>query len=227
MGDHDNPPTCLSTLKHDLHVRDVVLHYFGCLRENERAEFFNDLPPYKKQRIIDEEKRIRQQRALFEKEEETAILVDDFKKSHNEYFQSLSPEKREQIKDKEKRLGKQRSILEVQKSPESPNKAFSRQSTSSLDGASNVTKPSKENGFGFHAYAVFYKKSEPWNDDSCIDQFPNQKKPLKDLLYHKIKAENPLMRDCDEDEIRWFHFPGNNMDWIEVGKPHAHYRYYY
>jgi hypothetical protein len=225
MGDHDNPATCLSAFEHGSHVRDVVLHYFGCLRECERAKFFAPLPAYKKQRIREEEKRIRQQRALFEQDEETNLLVRKFKRSHNDFFKSRSEEMQKRIKDEEERLRNLPSILEVgtndtPNSPESPNQQFSRQSTSSLDGGSNVTKPSKDNGFGFHAYAVFYRNSAPYDDSFCNDKFPNQRTPLKDLLYNKVKAVNPLMRDCekDENEIRWFHFPGNNMEWVEVGE---------
>jgi len=230
MGDHDNPATCLSAFEHGSHVRDVVLHYFGCLRESERTEFFVQLPNYKKQRIRDEEKRIQQQRALFEKDKETNGLVELFKKSHDDFLQSRSEGMRQQIKDKEEeRLKELPSILEAgtneaSNSPESPNKQSSRQSTSSLDGGSNVTKPSKENGFGFHAYAVFYRNSVPYDDSLCNDKFPNQKKPLKDLLYNKVQAANPLMRACEKDEIRWFHFPGNNMELIEVGNLHAECR---
>jgi hypothetical protein len=228
MGDHDNPATCLSAFEHGSHVRDVVLHYFGCLGESERAEFFAHLPDYKKQRIRDEEKRIQQQRALFEQDKETNALVKIFKRSHNDFLKSRPEEMQKRIKDKVERLKEMPSILEVGTNeapniPESPNKQFSRQSTSSLDGGSNVTKPSKDNGFGFHAYAVFYRNSVPYDDSLCNDKFPNQKKPLKDLLYNKVKAANPLMRACekDENEIRWFHFPGNNMEWIEVGNLHA------
>jgi hypothetical protein len=125
MGDHDNPATCLSAFEHGSHVRDVVLHYFGCLRVCERAEFFAPLPEYKKQRIRDEEKRIRQQRALFEKDEETNVLVTKFKRSHNDFFKSCSEEMQKRIKDEEERLRNLPSILELgtndtPNSPESP-----------------------------------------------------------------------------------------------------------
>jgi hypothetical protein len=104
--------------------------------------------------------------------------------------------------------------------PQTVQRAQTSNSVGSLDGGSNVTKPSKDNGFGFHAYAVFYRNSAPYDDSFCNDKFPNQRTPLKDLLYNKVKAVNPLMRDCekDENEIRWFHFPGNNMEWVEVGE---------
>jgi hypothetical protein len=229
MGDYDKVATCLSSAEHGSDVRDVLLHYFGCLRANKRAEFFASLPPAKKQRIRLEETVIWQQRAHFEKEEDTRGLVERFKRSHNEFFYSLPREKQKLIREEEKRLSELRSILElgtdeVRNSPDRPNQPFSRQSTSSLEGGSNVAKPSMGNGFGFRASAVFFRNSEPYTDPSCSDHFPNQEKPLKDLLYNKDKAVNPLMRDCEKCEIRWFHFPANNMDWVEAGEPHVHYR---
>lgn len=65
------------------------------------------------------------------------------------------------------------------------------------------------------AYAIFFRNSEPHDDESCSDNFPNQKFPIKDLIYQKA-AGNPLMRPCKQNEVRYFHLPGNNMEWIEV-----------
>jgi hypothetical protein len=118
-------------------------------------------------------------RSEFSNSEETNGLVRKFKKSHNDFFKSHSEEMQKRIKDEEARLRNLPSILEVRtnetsNSPESPNQQFSRQSTSSLDGGSNATKPSKDNGFGFHAYAVFYRNSAPHDDSFCNDKFPNQ-----------------------------------------------------
>ncbi|RYP33752.1 hypothetical protein DL767_004619 [Monosporascus sp. MG133] len=45
-------------------------------------------------------------------------------------------------------------------------------------------------------------------------QFPDQKIPMYKILNEPEK--NPLMEECPHDEIRYFHFPTNNMAWIET-----------
>lgn len=45
--------------------------------------------------------------------------------------------------------------------------------------------------------------------------FPNQKIPLS-LLLKGDKKKNPLMWDCEDDMIRCFHIPANNMTSCEV-----------
>ncbi len=66
------------------------------------------------------------------------------------------------------------------------------------------------------AYAIFKKKAGFYDDERCTDTFPDQRIRIKDLLYNKDKNANPLMSDCEEDEIRYFHIPSNNMEWVEV-----------
>lgn len=77
------------------------------------------------------------------------------------------------------------------------------------------TWPTKDNAFGLSAYMIFFKKSEPFTDTHYPDQYPNQRIAVKDLLDKNVKT-NPLMQECGDDEIRYFHLPGNNMEWIEV-----------
>jgi hypothetical protein len=38
--------------------------------------------------------------------------------------------------------------------------------------------------------------------------------PLNVLL--NASENNPIMKQCGEDEIRYFHFPANDMAWVEV-----------
>ena len=81
MGDHDYSATYLSSFEHGHNVRDVLLHYFGCLRDAERGDFFKTLPLYKQERIEMEERRIRNLRAFLEEEETTKELIRKFKTS--------------------------------------------------------------------------------------------------------------------------------------------------
>ncbi|KAK8102513.1 hypothetical protein PG984_015659 [Apiospora sp. TS-2023a] len=78
--------------------------------------------------------------------------------------------------------------------------------------------------YGIKASAMYFKRVEGeectwggWTSDHTSyggSKFPNQK-----IAMHKIlegTAENPLTERCPVDCIRYFHFPTNNMDWIEV-----------
>ncbi|KAL2063961.1 hypothetical protein VTL71DRAFT_4455 [Oculimacula yallundae] len=175
MGDHDTPATCLSSHEHGNDVRDTFLHYFGCLKEAEREVYFESLEPDEKERIEAEKTRIHAQRAYFEEDGETKLLVDRFKVSLAERIPRL-----------------RHGVV--------------------FDGV--PTKPCKENSYGLNAYMVFFKNAEPFTNELYLGKFPNQRIAVKDLL-HDDKGTNPLMQECGENEIRYFHLPGNNMDWIE------------
>jgi hypothetical protein len=54
------------------------------------------------------------------------------------------------------------------------------------------------------------------SDERFPDKFPNQRIPLKDLLYNKDCQSNPLVERCRKGTVRYFHLPGNDMEWIEV-----------
>lgn len=189
MGDHDNPSTCLSSNPHSHHVRDIFLHYSGCLRENERDEFFKSLKPYKQKRIEREEQRIQSLRLLFEKEEkETKGLAKKFMTSLNDW--------RIEYWDK---YPTRRITPPTTKRETEP--AFN--------------KPDKKNGFDLFANMILFRDSLPWSDTGSLDKFPNQKISIQSLLYEKDISKNPLMRQCEKNEIRYFHLPGNNMEWVE------------
>jgi hypothetical protein len=179
MGDHDYPATCLSSFEHGNDVRDVVLHYFGCLREAEREVYFKQLPHHKQDRITKERNRILEQRALFEVNDRTKDLLRKFRKS-------LS-----QLPFVRGRTGDTRHS------------------------GDDLVKLCKENAWGMSAYVISFRNSERYTDPNCSDHFPKQKLDVKDLLYNKDEKTNPLMRPCEKDEIRYFHLPGNNMEWIE------------
>ncbi|KAM7221765.1 hypothetical protein V8F06_002758 [Rhypophila decipiens] len=77
--------------------------------------------------------------------------------------------------------------------------------------------------YGFRASAIYFKKNgDQWTGqthkhDKFIgkDKFPNQKISVHDLLESSGK-DSPLFRgNCPDKTIRYFHFPTNNMSWIE------------
>jgi len=81
------PQTCLSTERHDDHVLDVTLHYFGCLKAVEHESYFASLPQKSKRRIVEEKLRIRQLRTHFEArpKTETGVVLKKFKNSLSDW----------------------------------------------------------------------------------------------------------------------------------------------
>lgn len=193
ISDYDDPhdieidtqPTCLSPLKHDTNIRDPVLHYFGCLKESMRADYFYSLPEWSQQRITRKSARIEECRARFENQVETKALANALKV----YFGRRRPE--------------------IQRSP--------RTATTPVDRNPATNKIPILADLGIKSNVIFVKSSEPYTHPNPAFQgeFPNQKIPLADLL-DSNKDTNPLAWDCESDMIRYFHFPANNMSWIEV-----------
>ena len=76
--------------------------------------------------------------------------------------------------------------------------------------------------YGFRASAIYFRKNgDEWTGythrhDKFIgkDKFPDQKISVHDLL-EGPDSSSPLHEDCPPDTIRYFHFPTNNMSWIE------------
>ncbi|KAH9206745.1 hypothetical protein DL95DRAFT_486120 [Leptodontidium sp. 2 PMI_412] len=68
--------------------------------------------------------------------------------------------------------------------------------------------------FDVKASMIYFKKFRPYTVPEIDNVFPNQKLSVRDLLSDNAK-KNPLMQPCDDDTVRYFHFPANNMVWIE------------
>jgi hypothetical protein len=65
------------------------------------------------------------------------------------------------------------------------------------------------------ASVIYFKGSRGFDVPGLQNSFPHQKITVQELLANDAKT-NPLMQPCDDDVIRYFHFPANNMIWIEV-----------
>ena len=96
--------------------------------------------------------------------------------------------------------------------------------------ATDPTKPSEvksepERLYGIKACAMYFEKeatSGTWvgyDHSNCRLKgvFPNQKILMDEILNEE--NDNPLMEPCPENTIRYFHFPTNNMSWVEVFIP--------
>jgi hypothetical protein len=84
-----------------------------------------------------------------------------------------------------------------------------------LDGVQDVSVD-----YDIKASMIYFKNSRPFDVPGVDSNFPNQKIAVSELLCDE-EENNPLMRPCDDDTIRYFHFPANNMIWIEVSRENA------
>ena len=238
MGDHDSPGTCLSTERHDQPFRDTLLHYFGCLRQDgkpdlntplrskwvskkltpaeteliknyQRKAFFDSLPSHKQQRIQIESQRIIDLRTTFENDKDHGYLVHVFQNELGQW-----------------RKNQREGQIEISRASGPSSALNESEDTAAAQPPREARIFSKENGFGLSGNIMLFENSSNEmtetsgytgiSDERFPDKFPNQRVPLKDLLYNKDPQSNPLMERCNEGRIRYFHLPGNNMEWIEV-----------
>jgi hypothetical protein len=91
-----------------------------------------------------------------------------------------------------------------------------RRNLTSLESPGVVRPPSRSVDFDIKAPIIFFKDSRPYNVPGVDNEFPHQKIAIKDLLSDQ-EDRNPLMQPCEENMVRYFHLPANNMIWVEVG----------
>jgi hypothetical protein len=221
MGDHDSPGTCLSTVPHGppsrQDVHDVLLHYSGCLRGDGKRDVNNFLLP--KRKLNEAEAAAEEKR-----------LCEDYQRQT--FYNSLPLHKQQRIDEEKRRVGNLRVLFEN----DDDNKGISTRFRTSLNAwlrrppetergrLPDEKKLCKENAFGLSAYMMLFEDKggdttsgyTGVKDEAFPEKFPNQKIPLKELLYNTDPGTNPLMKQCKDGMIRYFHLPGNNMEWIEV-----------
>jgi len=238
MGDRDNPPTCLSSYQHDRAIRDASLHYFGCLKDKDRAIYFEGLSDVKKRRIKEEEELVRSLRSKPELQEQISNIRDLRIRFRN------TPSSKPAISIPNQGFRNTQHVATASGAPPAgidqaqtyQRTAINNQSASQGDeltaslfiqgtiGTGGPVGPTADLdsnpdlGYGIKASMIFFKDSKPYKHPLSEDEFPDQKIPLRDLVYEKDDTKNPLMQPCDKDMIRYFHLPANNMEWVEVSR---------
>jgi hypothetical protein len=73
-----------------------------------------------------------------------------------------------------------------------------------------------DKGYGFVVQRITLKRNEGLRGSgtSSFGEYSLKTYPVHDVLYNKDK--NPLTERCEENTIRYFHFPANCMLWVEV-----------
>lgn len=172
---------------------DVKSHYFGCLKLSERQRFLEHLPKRNQAQIREEENRTYQLRLILEadsaKQTREGVLFSRHRQSLRQWQTSRNVEK------------------ELKKCPSSP----------SVSSTTSTTSETPIGNVDIFANMMFFKDSAPHTlADFLPEEFPDQKIPLKQLLYDEDPLRNPLTRRCPDGMIRYFHVPGNDMKWVEV-----------
>lgn len=215
------------------HFRDAQNAYLS-IRMNKRESFLRQMDQKTKKNIQDELDRIGQTRAIFEKSDESKKelmkQLEDSRNSWKSHVQNKSSEhKAGTTKGHQKAKGRD-SHSETKCLPDI---AVSRRTSATLPTPAcadrnqedqNQKSPGENKLYEFKAGVTFFKRAESddWvghtldvKENSLLsgDKFPNQKIAVKDIL--TTDEGNPLASPCDDNIMRWFHFPTNSMYWAE------------
>ncbi|KUJ13404.1 uncharacterized protein LY89DRAFT_721425 [Mollisia scopiformis] len=174
------------------------------------------------ERVVHEEERIQQTRINFitnDKNPKNKQMIDKMKMAKLAWKNEVQ-ERREEYIEKIKRLPKfprswsRSQILDIQLLE----RVGSWKVDDELEDVNLRGDPEEE--YGFKACAIYFKRSyDGWEPDTYKHpkfkdgKFPNQKISVHDLI--QPSPDNPLSQPCKDDQLRYFHFPSNNMRWIE------------
>jgi len=152
---------------------------------------------------------------------------------HEAYFTSLPQKSKRRIVEEKLRIRRLRTHFEAR--PKTENGVALKKFENSLSDWRKLNlrrdpepersqrledPPDRSVDYDIKASMIYFKNSTPFDVPGVDNTFPNQKISVKDLLCDE--ENNPLMQSCDDDMIRYFHFPANNMIWVEVSGPVMH-----
>ena len=200
----NRPVTCLTRNFHSF-IKDPILHYSGCLDEGSRRSYLESLEEDEKALIQEAEQR--RDRILFNLRNEPEA------KERIDALSGLMCEFRKLCRQK-KQVDKAQKSRSLTYTPVSHTLDSTRPSiiTSTEAIGSDVVGTLED---GFDSSVVYFKDGQPYSDPELPGEFPRQHISLSALLFKRGKS-NPLMGQCKEGMIRWFHIPANNMQWVEV-----------
>jgi hypothetical protein len=92
MGDQQNPHTCLSSDQHDDNVRHPELHYFGCLRDERKDEYFRQLTQKQQRQILETEAKIQRVLKRIRQDDEGLNLIKEVKDLRGRFWPKLVAE---------------------------------------------------------------------------------------------------------------------------------------
>lgn len=181
------PSTCLSEKPHDSRVTDPVTHYNGCLPARKQRCFYESLPLEAQHRITRANEKILNLRQRLETTQHDSTAAARLR----DFKQAMS----------------QWSAATGRSYP-SHSAPWRSPKTAEFGGAEDLVNSH------IKAPVMAFKDGQPCNVPGLPKSFPDQKVTMTDLL-SEDKTRNPIMQPTDDDVIRYFHLPANNMIWVE------------
>jgi hypothetical protein len=187
------------------------------LYEEWKAAVDKAVPDITREIQVDQQKKSRKSHNCLKEDTELLGDLSKWPFARGPTFQSAKPDKPERRPswfNRTRSDGRRQSQIAVPNAiPETPERPTE----------DTTEEPELEPYYGFKASAMYFQKTDEghWrghtnrlNPRYKGTSFPNQKISIKDIL--EENEDNPLMEKCPDDEFRYFHFPTNNMSWIEV-----------
>ncbi|RYP74975.1 hypothetical protein DL771_002623 [Monosporascus sp. 5C6A] len=196
------------------HCRDPTSAYLS-LRRQYQSEFLRNLEEPQQRRVNRDLEKIKKVQGQFSSNANKKDLMEKLhrmkKEWRDEVARNLGNFEREKLKKLE---------------------AADKGVTAQPQGAARVPETAAPNPvekgvkleplYGLKASAMYFElngRTNTWvgydyKHPKYTGRFPNQK-----ISMHEILNEpngNPLMEECPRDNIRYFHFPTNNMSWVET-----------
>ncbi|KAI0126573.1 hypothetical protein BJ170DRAFT_684158 [Xylariales sp. AK1849] len=232
--------SCLSTEPHDDTIKEYLYHYLGCIEFWERNGFFdvgNPLWQIEVKHLInlgkseqDAKAEVNKKRVQWESDCKSALRRIDFLR----YTLSMDPNEQHLITKIDESREKWRHCEEYTRNiamvgiwrTNILGKPPRNQEVPSSAGTAERTPytPEKDTNVGIvHFEGNQISKSAEVVNDRVWGSFPDQKTTVENLLYDQRSQEDYgrkhglLYKDRPEhqERLRYFHFPSNNMAWVE------------
>ncbi|KAK4464936.1 magnesium transport protein cora [Cladorrhinum samala] len=180
-----NPMTCLSDRPHDQRISDPAIHFNGCLRASKRANFYKRLPVESQARIARVNQKVAELRHRLETTEQESTAGDALRR----FQQSLAQWR---------------------------NASGRPQDLTAVPAQAAAAVQHEQDGFLNHIKApvMYIRAGEAIDHPDLAGAFPHQKVSMADLLSGDA-SRNPIMQPCEDNVVRYFHLPANNMTWVE------------
>jgi hypothetical protein len=210
------PKGLLDNTPEDLQDNPLIL-YFRC-EYNSRDEVKQLFSPAERKKIDLELERIEKLRSAFTQIVENNLLVQSMSRSrmawrrHAKELCSSEAEK--------KKVNARLKEAPAASKPRHRGHLGLLQRVSSWRISADPLRPNtsleEDRGYGFVVYKITLKRNDKpqGSRTSSFNKYSLDTHPVHDILYKK--EDNPLAEKCKKDTIRYFHFPANNMLWVEV-----------
>jgi hypothetical protein len=196
------------------HLRnDPVALIFRC-KYSYRDRLKESFNATQQQEVESELKRVEKLRSSFATHVENADLVQSMKFSRRAWRSHAKARCRDEMARIKKLLDKDKS---------KPNDRYRRDlktlqevgtwTTAIIDPIHSDTPVEEEEDYGLTTYKITLRKNLGTLSYNTYDL---DEYPLHEVLYKK--ENNPLMEPCRENTIRYYHFPGNDMLWVEESR---------